>query len=170
MKKQKVSEKEIKEIPVINLSDDDNVSKDNEDYELSPEEIYEKKQKTKEISDQIKELEKQKEDLNKELNYKNTLDELYESFKKPKDEFVFKVEFNDKNFKETIAKNYILAIIKSKCEDIKVIKYKRFIYYLWFKLNKEITIRWFIKKVQDKDNLPGFKITQLRCDRFFEDI
>ena len=170
MKKQKIDENSLKEIKII--SDED--SEDETKNELSPSEIFEKQKEAKKIEQQLRELEKEKEKIENELDKENKLKEIYDEFKKERDQFIFKIEFDDSNFHELQAKNYITAVLKgmgkNQGKDIKILKTKTLLDYIWFKIDIKITIKWFIRKIEKKENFVGFKITQFRINNFFEDI
>lgn len=171
MKKQKINEKEVKNI----IIEDD---EDNEIFELeqnlSSNEIMKKQEQNKQIEKKMKELEKEKEEIEKELNKGNKMKELYEYFRKERNEFVFDINYDDGNFYETSAKNYLTAIMKNmgkqQEKEIKIIGYKVLNNYLWFKINNKIILKWINRKVEGKGNYPGLSITQLRPSNFFEDI
>lgn len=170
MKKQKLDENKVKEILII--SDDD----EGEEYknDLSPSEIYEKQNEAKKIEKELKELEQKKEKIENELDKETKLKDIYEEFKKERDQFIFKIEYEDSTFHESLAKNYLSAVLrgtaKNQGKDVKILKSKNIQNYLWFKLDKKIIIKWFIKKIEAKENFLGFKVTQLRVNNFFEDI
>lgn len=147
----------------------------NLENDLSPNEIIEKQNKTKEISKKMQELEKEKDKIEEELNKGNKLKEMYDSFKKERDEFVFKIDYEDGEFHETSGRNYVGAILKSVAqqqgkEDLKVLKFKSILNYIWLKTNHKIVLKWLSKKVPQRDTFSGFSITQLRADNFFNDI
>lgn len=170
MKKQKIDENKTKEIIVI--SDDEEC--DEYKTELSPSEIYEKRNEAKKIEKELKELEQKKEKIENELDKENKLKDVYDEFKKERDQFVFKIEYEDSSFNESMAKNYLSAVLKGSAKnqgkDIKIVKSKIIQNFLWFKIDKKIIIKWFIKKIEAKENFLGFKVTQLRVNNFFEDI
>lgn len=169
MKKQKIDENKVKEILIVSDDEDEEYKTD-----LSPSEIYEKQNEAKKIEKEMKELEQKKEKIENELDKETKLKDIYEEFKKERDQFVFKIEYQDENFHESLAKNYLSAVLrgtgKSQGKDIKILKSKNIQNYLWFKVDKKIIIKWFFKKIEAKDNFVGFKVTQLRVNNFFEDI
>ena len=169
MKRQKIDENKVKEILIV--SDDDEEEYKND---LSPSEIYEKQNEAKKIEKEMKELEQKKEKIESELDKETKLKDIYEDFKKERDQFIFKIEYEDENFHENLAKNYLSAVLrgtaKNQGKDIKIIRNKNIQNYLWFKIDKKIVIKWFIKKIEAKENFLGFKVTQLRVNNFFEDI
>ena len=155
------------------------ISDENEIFEiideLSSEKILEKQEKIKELSKQLKEIEREKEEINKELNKGNKFKELQESFNKSKNEFVFKVHYDNDVFYESSAKNYLTAIIKNMAkqqgiDDIKINQFKTLQNYLWFKLSEKMVIKWLYKRIDGKGDRVGFLITQLRSENFFNDI
>lgn len=186
MKKQKINENHTKlkivDDEYANLRSDDIKIEEFENEhntieiknELTPSEIYEKQQEAKEIEQKMKELEKKKEKIENELDKENKLKDIYDFFKNERDQFVFKVEYKDQNFYENSAKGYITAILKgigkSQNKEIKVLKVKILSNYLWFKLNEKIFVKWFVKKIEQKNDFVGFTITQFRAPYFFEDI
>lgn len=169
MKKQKIDENKVKEIIVISDDEDEEYKND-----LSPSEIYEKQNEAKKIEKELKELEQKKEKIESELDKETKLKDIYEEFKKERDQFIFKIEYEDSNFHESLAKNYLSAVVrgtaKNQGKDVKILKSKNIQNYLWFKVDKKMVIKWFIKKIEAKENFIGFKVTQLRVNNFFEDI
>ena len=85
--------------PTIEKKSNETTSDENDIFdiveELSSEKILEKQEKVKELSKQLKEIEREKEEINKELNKGNKFKELQESFNKSKNEFVFKVTYDN---------------------------------------------------------------------------
>lgn len=101
--------------------------------------------------------------------------ELLNNFKIPRDEFVFKVTYDNGEFYEKAAKNYLNAILKRLCfvqtkSELEIIDYKCLLDYLWFKTNRKIKVSWLVKKSKPNDNFQSHTITQLRASHFFEDI
>lgn len=169
MKKQKLDENKVKEILIVSDNEEEEYKTD-----LSPSEIYEKQNEAKKIEKEMKELEQKKEKIENELDKETKLKDIYEEFKKERDQFIFKIEYEDENFHESLAKNYLSAVLKGTAKgqgkDIKILKSKNIQNYLWFKVDKKMVIKWFIKKIEAKENFIGFKVTQLRVNNFFEDI
>lgn len=169
MKKQKIDENKVKEILIVSDNEEEDYKTD-----LSPSEIYEKQNEAKKIEKEMKELEQKKEKIENELDKETKLKDIYEEFKKERDQFIFKIEYEDENFHESLAKNYLSAVLKGTAKgqgkDIKILKSKNIQNYLWFKVDKKMVIKWFIKKIEAKENFIGFKVTQLRINNFFEDI
>lgn len=179
-KREKTSQDDKILAPATPRQNDVTPTDDDEIYdivnELSSEKILEKKERIKKLSEKLKEIEKEKDEINEELNKGNKFRELQESFDKAKNEFVFKVTFDDGIFYENTSKKYISAILKNvakqqKVENMKIIQYKTLQNYLWFKLNEKLVIKWMYKKVDSRsEHSSGFMITQLRSESFFNDI
>lgn len=176
---------QVRNLPILNkiveqteLSNVNNMSLDEEDKEnymcnkeLSTEEIIEKQNKTREIELKMKELEEEKEKIEDEINKENKLKGLYEYFKNPRNEFVFKITYSDDNFREQNVKNYLSAIVKGiSNQNAKIIKWKTLCPYVWFKTDQHVLIRWVKKSTDPKSELTSFTMLQLRPDKFFEYI
>lgn len=144
---------------------------DNKEKELSTEEVLEKQKQSKELSEKMKQLEEEKEKIEEELNKENKIKELYEYFKTPRSEFVFKVTYDDENFRENSIKNYLSAIVKNLGnQSIKILKWKILNNYVWFKTDQSLIIRWVNKRINSRSDLASFNMIQLRPDKFFEYI
>ena len=169
---------EIKETP----KESSNEENDNDEIEYeemsfvepSFEEIQKSQMQLKDVINKIKELQEEEKKIDDFLKGTRAK-ELFDYFKIPRDQFVFKVVYENGEFYEKAAKNYIIAILKRICfsqtkEELKILEYKNLSNYLWFKLDKKIRLPWLVKKSKGNENFHKHTITQMRNDHFFEDI
>lgn len=174
MKKQKIDEKISKVTEIAEDNSDDEEEKVLNDNSLTPTEIYQKQKQTRELNKQIEELIKQKQNIEEQMNQKDYLRTFFDDLKKPRDQFVFKLIYDDGIFHEESAKNYLSAVLKSSAkeqnQEIQILKIKTLSNYIWFKLDNKIVIKWFTRRINGKENFIGSNLTQLRPSNFFEDI
>ena len=93
---------------------------------------------------------------------------------KKKNQFVFKIEYDDGTFHEKSAKNYLSAVLKGTAKsqglDIKILNIKTLSNYVWLETDYEFNVKWFKRKINGKESFIGFSLTQLRANNFFKDI
>lgn len=137
----------------------------------TPQPIQDKKERSRSGSksrNSSSDSKKDKKDTIKNFN------DLLEEFKKPRDELLFKVSFENGLFYEMNAKKYLTSIINNQEAEIieykmiKMIRPKEEI-FLYFKLNKKICLRKVYFQSSKKGDLPRMKISQLRPNYFFID-
>lgn len=169
---------EIKETPkeVSNETTDDNEVEYEEISFVEPslEEIQNSQIQLNNVTNKIKALQEEERKLDDFLKGTKAK-ELFDYFKIPRDQFVFKVVYENGEFYEKAAKNYILAILKKMCflqtkEELNVLEYKNLSNYLWFKIDKKIRLNWLIKKSKGNEKFQSHTISQIRNEHFFEDI
>ena len=174
MKKQKIDEKNFVETPGQLIEDNSDEEKALNENSLTPSELYQKQKQARELNRQIEDLIKQKQDIEEQLNQKDYLRSYFDDLKKQRDQFVFKVIYDDGIFHEESAKNYLTAVLKSVAKEqnkeIQILKIKILSNYVWFKLDNKISLKWFTRRVNGKENFVGSNITQLRPYNFFDDI
>ena len=142
--------------------------------EPSLEEIQNSQIQFNNVSKQIKQLQEEQKKLDDFLKGTKAK-ELTNYFKLSRNEFVFKVTYDNNEFYEKSAKNYIIAILKRTClnqtkEELTIMDYKCLSNYLWFKTNVKFKVNWLVKKSKPNDDYQGHTISQLRSTNFFEDI
>lgn len=142
-----------------------------EEKYLSVEEVLEKQKQTKEIDEKMKQLEEEKEKIENEINKESKIKDLYDYFKNPRTEFVFKITYDDGNFRESSIKNYLSALVKGiSNQNNKILKWKVFEPFVWLKVEHPIIIRWVKKRTDSKGDLTNFTMFQFREDKLFEYI
>lgn len=159
----------------LNMSIDDELIELPPTPKYKPEDIYKKEQEKNEIQKKMQELEKEMQEVDKQIESKTNIKLIKEYVKEKRNEFVFKVVYEDGNFYELSAKNYIKAILRNESKKqnnpVKDIKIKTIENCIWFKTDKPLILDWIQKKVESKPGYGcGCLITQLRHNKFFDDL
>lgn len=133
---------------------------------------FDKRQESLRLLDQMKELEKKKQELEKEISHDDNVKQMLNHFQTPRKEFAFKVEYSDNSFREENTKRYIAALVKglSNVPDTKIIKWQVVDNFVYFETNKPLIIRWYQRTIAARDELKEFKLTQFRANSFFDDL
>ena len=142
--------------------------------EPSLEEIQNAQTELSQVSKKMKLLQQEEKKLENLLKGTKAK-ELINCFRVPRDEFVFKIIYDNGEFYEKAAKNYLTVILKKTClsqtkTELEILDSKCLSNYMWFKVNKKIKINWLVKKSKQNDNYQSHTITQLRVNQFFEDL
>ena len=133
---------------------------------------FDKRQESLKLIDQMKELEKKKEQLEKEISHDDNVKQMINYFQTPRKEFAFKIEYSDNMFREENTKRYIAALVKglSNVGDTKITKWQVVDNFVYFETNRPLIIRWYQRTIPARDELKEFKMTQFRANSFFDDL
>lgn len=137
------------------------------------EELHKIESEEAKINQMINDLTQQRQQLLGKKRLLSNDSEKQNSFSKKRNEFVFRFSetINENNFCRF--KTYMLKTLSFMAQaqnvEFKLLGIKTIADCLWFKVQFPFIVKFLIKDVTQKGDLPGFKIVQLRSEKFFED-
>lgn len=170
IKKSKIVEDEEDSVSVQSIIEE--CFKDMNSYN-PVEELHQIESEEAKINKMINDLNKQRQNLLGKKRLLSNDSEKQNSFLKKRNEFVFRFSetINEKNYCRF--KTYMLKTLSFMAKDqnveFKLLGIKTISDCLWFKVQFPFVVNFLTKDVTQKRDLPGFKIAQLRSEKFFED-
>lgn len=168
IKKSKIVEDEDEEVSMQNA-----IEEYVKDLYNPVEELYKIENEEAKINQLIKDLTQQKQNLLGKKRLLSNDSEKQNSFLKKRDEFVFRFSENIDKSNYCRFKTYMLRTLSLMAQaqkvEFKLLEIKTIADCLWFKVQFPFIVKFLIKNVSQKGDLPSFKIVQLRSEKFFED-